>query len=100
MKKYIDIDLAKESLLGWYPNLDDQQIEYMLDTIPAANVMEVKHGEWIGARNIKGIYNDWFCSVCGYYEDKTTNKNRLGKRCPECGAKMDGGKADVNSRNY
>jgi predicted hydrocarbon binding protein len=45
MKKYIDIDLAKESLLGWYPNLDDQQIEYMLDTIPAADVVEVKDCE-------------------------------------------------------
>ena len=59
---------------------------------PTAEVEEVRHGLWIevdqtgrNSRHIK--YTTKKCSVCGY-----CNGRRKTKRCPECGAKMDGGK--------
>lgn len=92
MKKYIDIDLAKESLLGWYPNLDDQQIEYMLDTIPAADVEEVKHGYWYDIDSDVG-WELVGCSICSREYSLCDGEDRTDY-CPRCGAKMDGGKAE------
>lgn len=49
---------------------------------PTADVVEVKHGEW--------VYDHWCefkCSVCGHF----SNTNPRGKEnyCPNCGVKMD-----------
>ena len=38
---YIDVDLLKESVLGWNPPLDTEQLKHMIDTIPLADVEEV-----------------------------------------------------------
>ena len=38
---YIDIDLLKESILGWNPPLDSEQLKHMIDTIPLADVIEM-----------------------------------------------------------
>ena len=38
---YIDVDLLKESVLGWNPPLDTEQLKHMIDTIPLADVVEV-----------------------------------------------------------
>jgi len=51
----------------------------------------VRHGEWVGRRG-NGGYDDYYCSICGVYEEGTNNPKFLGKYCPNCGAKMDGGK--------
>ena len=53
---------------------------------PTADVVEVKHGEWI----YKEIFGIEFpeCSVCGtQFEDANCEDYPY---CPECGAKMDG----------
>lgn len=56
---------------------------------PTADVQEVRHGKWQCCDNNNNtIYNDWYCSECGYYSD-IRNKNRLGNYCSNCGAKMD-----------
>ena len=61
-----------------------------LRAIPAADVVEVKHGEW-------EIDDDGYvrCSLC---HQKTPLYNielvELTDYCPYCGAKMDGGKND------
>ena len=52
---------------------------------PTADVEEVKHGEWIE----DGEYQ--ICSVCG--EEHHWDEYRA-TYCEDCGAKMDGGKAD------
>lgn len=66
----------------------------MLELIPAANVVEVKHGYWKEGHYEGGLLdgvNFDKCNICGYerlIEDvkyKTTYKY-----CPNCGAKMDG----------
>ena len=76
-----------------YGNIDVVPVEYLAD-LPTADVVEVKHGYWIEVnhtgnsqkgRHIK--YTTKKCSVCGY-----CNGRRKTKRCPECGAKMDGRK--------
>ncbi len=60
-------------------------IARLADT-PTAEVEEVKHAKW--EINCDGYYP--YCSNC-----KTEPKNGvMSKHCPECGAKMDGGKAE------
>ena len=58
---------------------------------PAADVQEVKHGEW------KLCYEDWRrqiagdeCSACGFQHYGTCISHY--HYCPNCGAKMEGGK--------
>ena len=54
---------------------------------PAADVVEVVHGEWKQNPYCKRIY---YCSVCGrHIEDCTGNQNEHFPYC-HCGAKMDG----------
>ena len=60
----------------------------MINLVPFADVQEIRHGKWQGRYNINNIYNDWYCSECGYYSD-IRNKNNLGNYCPNCGVKMD-----------
>lgn len=57
---------------------------------PAADVAEVKHGEW------KLCYEDWRkqiagdeCSVCGFQHFGVNISHY--HYCPHCGARMDGG---------
>ena len=57
----------------------------------ASDVQEVKHGEWL-SRCGTGQYDDYYCSLCGMYEEGTRNKDRLGNYCSWCGAKMDLGR--------
>jgi hypothetical protein len=63
---------------------------------PPANVVEVRHGEWIEADSTrKG--QKFVCSVCkgvSYYPQPTRSKNWVKhcgySYCPHCIAKMDG----------
>ena len=62
-----------------------------IEEAPAADVQEVKHGEW------KLCYEDWRrqitgdeCSACGFQRYGTCISHC--HYCPNCGAKMDGGK--------
>lgn len=54
------------------------EVRYM----PAADVVEVRHGKW----NKNGNGRD--CSICGF---KYYANGGLFNFCPNCGAKMDGG---------
>jgi hypothetical protein len=67
-----------------------------LDYVPTADVAEVKHGEWkpIVTQDsyLEPPYCDTCkCSVCEYEIDVSET---VYKYCPNCGAKMDGGKND------
>lgn len=58
--------------------------------MPAADVVEVRHGEWIP---VEGDVI-WKCSICDA-EISTSwdyENEDMFKYCPCCGAKMDGGK--------
>lgn len=56
-----------------------------------ANVVEVRHGEWIEKWDSQHFVSSCICSVCG----KGTHRDSLmkwakGAYCQNCGAKMDG----------
>ena len=57
---------------------------------PTADVAEVKHGEWIVVGRTKSRSAILKCSNCGRIR-KGHGKSAF---CPDCGAKMDGGKAE------
>ena len=78
MKEYIE-RAAVKNLLDRYGATDDALA--LIDTIPAADVAEVRHGRWI----------DGVCSECGfdamYY--KGIPAHVYTDYCPSCGARMD-----------
>ena len=61
--------------------VDIDEVQFGIDKIPAADVAEVRHGEWI-----YGEFDIPHCSECG----KEVLPNQISKHCPDCGAKMDG----------
>ena len=73
----------------------------LLEEIPAVDVVEVRHGEWIDKFNGRFVNPTYICSICGekalyeFYKnelDQWKDRQALSIRCPHCGAKMDGGK--------
>lgn len=53
MARYIDAELLKEVVLGWEPPLDNKQLEHEIDTMPTADVVEVK---WKAIEGYEGLY--------------------------------------------
>ena len=66
----------------------------VLNKLPAADVVEVVHGEWIWNEDCEC----WVCSVC----ERSALNNYRGlsvnsEYCPHCGAKMDGGNRNADA---
>ena len=59
-----------------------------INSIPAADVAEVRHGRWIDSEEDGHLS---ICGVCNYPVDRFYKT----KYCPNCGAKMDGGVNDA-----
>lgn len=85
------------------PDVDGSPVSYgsllglkyahsVVSTAPAADVVEVKHGEWflLDECSNEGVY----CSVCTkkVYRTEYANQKLKSNYCPNCGAIMDGGK--------
>lgn len=91
MARYYDGDLLlklKDESPYWHFDLYD--LEAYLESVPTADVVEVKHGKWVAASDKPGVYIGLKCSLCGgriKYSEKF-NGNHL--YCHKCGAKMDG----------
>ena len=85
MAEHIEREDAKKSLIGWDTDPTDEEIEYALDTIPAADVVEVVHGEWVE----EGCHI-LVCSKCNFEYDHSGMPDEGLNYCPNCGAKMDG----------
>lgn len=68
----------------------------ILKEAPAADVQEIKHGEWIKYRPENALDGAYFCSTCFKEQkmaDGTITPLDIGcYYCPHCGAIMDGGK--------
>ena len=64
-----------------------------IHTAPTADVVEVKHGEWIKVADLCGI-EVLKCSVCGMEHPRNSTAF-----CCDCGAKMDGKKARRDESN-
>lgn len=88
---YIDVDaiqrtiqeIKKEFAPNYRPVLE--VAAHLISQTPIADVVAVRHGEW--------VYDHWCefsCSECGHFS-KTEPRGKENY-CPNCGAKMDGGK--------
>lgn len=73
-------------------------IGFNLKAIPAADVVEVKHGRWVWDENAMdwGL-GGWVCSECEEKNDNIPAKPDIhpsgwvgSHYCPNCGARMDG----------
>ena len=88
--------IEKEPLCAWLENMNVS--DFIIRRIkseahfPTADVEEVRHSRW---ENISGFD---VCNICGtspaYCEPKPNNPKGYPPYCHNCGAKMDGGKAE------
>lgn len=87
----------------WSGDTTADNIKEDIEKLPTADVQEVKHGEWIDKFNGRFVNPTYICSICGekalyeFYKnelDQWKDRQALSIRCPYCGAKMDGGKAE------
>lgn len=100
MAEYIELSAAiakirEEGIYGEGHSDEEREndVIYMLESIPAADVAPVVHGRWIdGADSFggkRGLYR-----VCGHCNICIPNtimlQNAHWQYCPNCGAKMDG----------
>lgn len=67
----------------------DHAIEF-LSIIPDADVTEVKHGEWIYSAETIDTKAGYVCSACKDVIWHAPDVPQAFRRCPTCGAKMDG----------
>lgn len=87
MKEYIDREAVKDEILSWavcinHPELlSKEDTIYLIDSLPAADVAEVRHGHWIDHHS-----GGSFCSAC----KRWVPYNHHPKYCETCGARMDG----------
>ena len=75
----------EDALDAWYDNERFTDIE----AIPAADVVEQKHGQWI--KSDDGFDESWVCSECmEEYVSVDADFIDYAHYCPNCGAAMDG----------
>jgi hypothetical protein len=96
MAEYIERERARHELTLFFRYDTDvaEDCDSLLCMLPAADVVPVRHGEWISLTECAnaGVY----CSVCHkkvYKEDYAwcNKKNKVRSNyCPNCGARMDG----------
>ncbi len=72
-------------LCGW--RVGAEKVANRLASIPAADVVEVRHGQWHDVYMSSASTFVGTCSVCGISNDIPPVP--LAKYCPSCGAKMD-----------
>ena len=71
--------------------LTSEELETMIDALPAADVAPVVHGKWVMHRPVHNPYMgsgvNYRCSVC----DRPAGYKQVTRYsfCPRCGAKMD-----------
>ncbi len=98
MARYIDADKFYNNYSDkWGLEYEDtgeiDRVAFAISHAPTADVVEVKHGEW------KRIECGTICTNCNRvydndFEFSYKQIKQYFKRCPDCGAKMDGGKAN------
>jgi hypothetical protein len=85
--------LADGSVLGRHTGLADC-IASEISALPAADVAEVVHGEWLRADDDWNSLTTIQCSLCSEewcFETDDDVSLLNYKYCPNCGARMDGG---------
>ena len=98
MAKHIDAEMlikagkkAAENTNDYSAKIAMETMEKLINLMPAADVVEVKHGYWI--KFVDECDCEYIeCSCCGndFYDGDNDTYDILPKYCCECGAKMDG----------
>ena len=88
-KEYIEREAALKIIYDkWFTTCS--RISNSIRELAAADVVPVVHGEWIALDRTE-MFTELKCSHCGHL--MLTGANSLYPNyCPNCGAKMDGGK--------
>ena len=81
-KEYIERELAQKILADDYAYAAAK----LLDTVPTADVQEVKHGTWENTNTP----NQLRCSNCEIIHFIVQYPHGEINYCPNCGARMDG----------
>ena len=100
MDEYIEREAATNvacNILWKMNNLSTSVMAKALNSIPAADVVPVRHGRWLHTEEPLG-WKDVDCMECSachdswiIEEDYCFDDMPLWNYCPSCGAKMDGG---------
>lgn len=88
MDDYISREAARDLMY----HKQDALTEYDLNSIPAADVEPVRHGEWGRIDDDWDSLSTFQCSVCGEewcFEIDEDLPSLNYNYCPNCGAKMD-----------
>lgn len=96
MPRYIDADNLAQRIMYYISHVPEHYGEYYaykvalkeIVGIPTADVVEVKHGEWLEVDSDVG-WELVRCSLCGKENCLCDGEDRTDY-CPYCGAKMDG----------
>lgn len=84
MSRYIEREALKRAIRKVFHDLGMRiDINSVINIQPTADVVEVKHGEWI-----KFDEGDCYCSNCGIALEDWV-QGIFYKFCPYCGARMD-----------
>ena len=92
MDEYIEREAAKK-----FFNLNFGGVSHaiiaarLIDEIPAADVVPVRHGRWIEPSLLYYGAKQYECSLC--YSDTFWKKHSITEKyphCPNCGCRMDG----------
>lgn len=102
MARYIDAEKLIYQLRQnqmWTKSRDLTEAIITVQNQPTADVEKVKHGKWKKSQfsGRSGFYSlrDVICSECGIYSTfPQDNIEHPMFYCPNCGAKMDGGKTE------
>lgn len=92
MEKFISENDVKELLLGLDSLPWEEEVEDVVNQLPATDVVEVRYGKWISASKKQGVQIGMKCSLCGARIKYSEFFNGNHNYCHKCGAKMDGGK--------
>ena len=100
--KYIEADELISRFIkkhGYADNIDTNEVFETISEMPSADVVEVKHGYYIGEfdgyADGNPVYDIWRCSECDcVFED--WDEKPTYKFCLNCGADMRERKADNN----
>ena len=99
MMRCINVDKLLKNLPNDLPYKGS--VKRVLIQAPTADVVEVKHGEWIPVQYTYFGLKRYECSECK--DDEYWQKRYLEhkeKYCPNCGAKMDVAKNATTERRY
>lgn len=82
--KAINIETGESRDLFAKENEELRRAIKRIHDLPSADVVQVRHGKWTHKPDVYGVV---YCSECDY--ELHTNSTSY---CPNCGARMDGGK--------